>query len=243
MPQRHFLFKVFICGCNHPDVYFNRFRRTNPVDNLVLQNVKKLYLDIERDFPNLVQKDGSPVGSFKKTDLALRLSARKGSAHIAKELTLKKSRCNGVAVDLHKGSAWIPHQMDFLCQFWFSRSALPCDDDVKTILRGLISHILDFPRFVTFPHKPFKGVFRIGHFYFCRVLVFGLNLFDNLVSVVQQVFQMFCILNQQKDPFDALLLCLTPGHNVADKRSFIDFIEMITDLFFLPRKHRKKAFW
>ncbi len=78
-----------------------------------------------------------PRLAASKTDLALRLSARKGSAHIAKELTLKRVGAMALQLTSTKGAPGFPIKWISLASFDFPVPLSPVMMTLKRFFEAL----------------------------------------------------------------------------------------------------------
>src|SRR5580692_3153009 len=88
-------------GCNQADVNLMRTVAAEPLEFLLLQDPQQFRLKFQRDIANLVKKQRAFVGEFEPSRF-LGDGAGKGSFFMAEKLTLKKSKRDCRAVQLHE---------------------------------------------------------------------------------------------------------------------------------------------
>src|SRR6185369_2501103 len=84
-----------------PDVHAARPRAAHRLELALLQDAKKLSLELERKLANLVEEDGPPVRK-REAALATGGGTSEGAALVAEELALDQRGGDGCAVPLHR---------------------------------------------------------------------------------------------------------------------------------------------
>src|SRR6185295_3769609 len=84
-----------------PDVHAARPRAAHRLELALLQDAKKLSLELERKLANLVEEDGPPVRK-REAALATGGGTGEGAALVAEELALDQRGGDGCAVHLHQ---------------------------------------------------------------------------------------------------------------------------------------------
>src|SRR5215469_5343533 len=88
-------------GGDQTDVNPVRTVAAEPLEFLLLQDAQQFRLKFQRDIADLVQKKRPLVGQFEAPDF-LRDGAGKRPFFVAEQLTLKKSKRDRRAIQLHK---------------------------------------------------------------------------------------------------------------------------------------------
>src|SRR5262249_33630859 len=139
----HLLAKVAVRGGDHADVDLDLPSSADRRKRLFLQNAEHLYLQVERQLPDLVEEDRSRVGLLEKTEVVGN-RAGKGAANMAEELALNEIFRDRAAVDGDERPVFARTvRMDRARYQLFSRSAVAHDQHVGRRGRDFLHQPVD----------------------------------------------------------------------------------------------------
>ncbi len=122
--------QIPVGSTDDPEVHRSGFQCPDGPDFLVLDDLEKLGLDIQRQFADFIQKKGSPVGKLDQAVLAFFGSAGEGAGGIAKKLGFKQGRRDRGHVDMDKVLILAQTALvNEFCQHILAGAGLPCQHD------------------------------------------------------------------------------------------------------------------
>ena len=96
------LLKIPVCGGNHAHADFEGLRATDPFELAFLQHAQQFRLQIQRQFTDLVEEDGSFVGQLEATHF-LRERAGEGALLMTEQFAFDQAGWDGRAIDFDEG--------------------------------------------------------------------------------------------------------------------------------------------
>ena len=96
------LLQIAVGGCNDLDVQGNLFRASKGSNALLLKNAQKFDLGFERDFGNLIQKDGPCISRSEKAR-GFVYGTGKSTFFVSEQFAFKEFFGNSAAIHGHKG--------------------------------------------------------------------------------------------------------------------------------------------
>src|SRR5215813_6757719 len=95
--------QISIGSRQQPHVHFATLGRAHAFELPRFEHTQQLWLQVERNVRNLVEKQSPSICQFKAAD-AIGLGIRKSAAHMPKELTLKDAFSQGAGI---YGNKWL----------------------------------------------------------------------------------------------------------------------------------------
>src|SRR6185437_11635006 len=98
--------QITVGGSYQAQIHLDSAIATQSFKFLVLQYAQQLGLQLEGNFADFVQKQGSSIGKFKTADL-LADGSRESSLFVSEELAFQQARGNCRAVQFYEGSVFL----------------------------------------------------------------------------------------------------------------------------------------
>src|SRR5215472_4096989 len=138
--------EILVRGRDEPGIRAQGARAAEAFKLPFLQDPQQFRLHFEREFPNLIEKHGTPVRQFEATQ-ALRHRPCKRPSLVSEEFTFEQADRNGGAVELDEGlgGAWA-ELMNGACDQLFARAGLAGDEHGRLGRRDglyLVQHLAE----------------------------------------------------------------------------------------------------
>ena len=156
------LLQVAVGGCNDLDVQGNFFRASKGSNALLLKNAQKFDLGFERDFGNLIQKDGPCISRSEKAR-GFVYGTGKSPFFVSEQFAFKEFFGNSTAIHGHKGIRdAIAFVVDVLSDQVFSSTAFSCDQHASRPFGSRLHLAIDFLNLRAFTYYKVVFDFRIN---------------------------------------------------------------------------------